>query len=593
MSAEDKLPELIIGVPELPLSPPPPSPGNGTIFTEDVGRRIAVLREHERLFGLTPGVQELDARAEAVPGTSLLVFEKDKEGNIVKPLNFQFEGHGLPEPPEDTVPLLLSVARLEDGMAADSVTLTLLTKNQDIEVRYLEDPDFRDQAARLNLRWVRPGSVRHSGPNYVGSAIVNNDTVLTLALKWQDHYTDQPAADIARIVRAEPTKRATMLMNVDGVDKKFTRFRRARASLAGLVLTSGVIYGLSPRLDAQYEAHPPKPKDFKELIYDTDALDRFEQNAEYFQEGDEAALNAVIEGSMFNTSQSEVSFEAVKALYAARSNDEVEEIINENLSDLDIGFTILRKSVEGEFTGVSEKDFKMVHATAKGMIDAIRFLGPIISDGRKFDIELVEKITEGSPNTYETIGLYIRGDGGPVIRMSLDTQEQACETFAHETGHHENLTDDGIAQGYVGLDAHDWFEYGPMGSSNGKVGRDISTEYAGTNPEEDAAEMFASLFSKDLVIDLNNDTLLQEKMRYVMVSLESRYPGASAYILRHAKPGQPQADSYQEMVDDTNKLIDLTRSMLIMKILLLITAQAGSMQQQANKRAQIAARTRF
>lgn len=593
MSAQDKSPEVITGVPDFPLSPPPLSPENGIIFNEEVGSRIAVLREYERLFGLAPGVQEVDTRAEAIPATSLLVFEKDKEGNIVRPLNLQFEELGLPEPPEDMVPLMLSVAKLEDGMVPDSVILTLLTKNQDIEVRYLEDPVFRDQAAGLNLQWVRPGSVRHSGANYVGNMIVNNDAVLTLALKWQAHYTGQPAPNTARILRAKPTKRATMLVNVDDVDKKFNRFSRARASLAGLVLTSGVIYGLSPRLDAQYEAHPPKPGDFKELIYDTDALNRFEQNAQHFQEGDEAALDTVIKDSMFNTSQSEIPFEAVKALYAAQSNDEVEKTVNEGLTDLDIKFTILRQGVKGEFTGVSEKDFRIVLATAKGIIDGIKFLGPIISDGQKFDIELVDKITEESANTYETIGLYFRDGGKPVIRMSLDNQKQARKTFTHEVGHHENLTDDGVAQGYVILDADDWFEYGPMGSSNGKVGRDINTEYAGTNPDEDAAEMFTSLFSKDLLIDFNNDTLLQEKMQYVMASLESRYPGASAYILRYAKPGQPPADSYQEMVDDTNKMVDLARSILMISILLLMAAQAGTMQQKANKRAQIAARTRF
>lgn len=528
----------------------------------------ATVHHHDELLTALPGVQAMAEAALPVAVGSTLVFEK--EDGHVKPLPFDFASHGLPEPPGDVQPIAVMMPDETSGAGSIAlVTTDRWGKQGELSTLYLEQPDVSPDAAEIEPRWLTPGTAYKTSAGYNARVVTENGE--TMAIRFaQEDYSGTPRAEKIRVFRADVTPSEAKLMATEKVDRRLGRSKRLRRWLGGVTLAAGL-------LGATYhaEAKPPEvTTDYADYVGDDEAVARVEQNLSLVFTGKQDVLAEMAKQAGYD--KLVIPFETLKAVDTAKDVRQVERASAEALADLDIGFKIRyddHKEGTDTYEAVSGDDLEKIKQTTLGVLDGVNRLKTIVSDGEKYDIEIVGDIDDTSVS-FDPAGNYSsNGIERPLINVALQsTSGAARDIFVHEHAHHENIVDGGIGSNFTAIDS-EWLEYGADGSGNGKVGRDIITEYAGTNEREDAAEMMEYLLSSDRLVDPDADTYLQQKLRYVLASLESRYPGSSAYILQHAGKGTPDVSLDEKVESGLARVRSDARDVFVVSALLLIGTQ--------------------
>ncbi|TXG78068.1 hypothetical protein E6P97_00350 [Patescibacteria group bacterium] len=551
----------------------------------------AVVRHHAELLGGLPGVQAMEEAAMAVPVGAKLVFEK--EDGQVKPLPFDFASHDLPEPPEGAHPIAVMMPDQTTEAGVRSVALVLMSPRNSqnhLSVMYLEQPDMNPNARQLEPRWLHPGSAYKTGVDYNAQIVTENDETVAVRFGQRTH-SNAPVPETVKVFRADVTSGEARLMAVESVDKRLKYSKRLRRWLGGVTLAAGL-------LGAPYQAEPTPPEvttEYADYITDDEAVARVEENLGLMFDGKKDQLTGRADRAGHNDLT--IPFDTLKAVDTAKDVRQVETAAATALKDLGIGFKI-RYDHHGDDTyaygAVDKEDLEKIKQTTQGILDGVNRLGAIVSEGEKFDVEIVERI-DNTENGSKAAGNYSSNGWGdayyddperPLINIALqDASGSARDTFVHEVGHHEHLVDGGIGQNFTGIDS-EWLEYGKDGSGNGRVGKDIITEYAGTNEREDAAEMMEYLLSPDRSIDSSANTYVQQKLRFVLASLESRYPGSSAYILQYAEKGAPAMSTDQKVESALDHVRSGAQKVFVMNALLLIGTQIVHTQANRQKKAQ-------
>lgn len=547
----------------------------------------SLVLEHRQLLNDDPGVRALNERAQVVPNGSALVFEKKEDGTIANPLDFDFAEHGLPTPPAETTPLAVLFGDSPETESIRTVSLILRTKDGSLSKRNLEQPDMPVGTRRLVPQWVDPGSSYKTGEHLHLTKKADNEQTLTIALINDGERGEEQPQDI-RVVRAAPTETESMLMSTERTEKRAGRLKRAGRWLAGVALVSGILAG------TYHEAAPePKPQSYIEYVGDGAAINRLEHNLDLFAEGNTEKLDMIAAKRGFDSHP--VAFESLKAVDTADSIDEVETAAAQALKPLGIRFSFLENKIEDhqtetEYHGISSKDTEAAKQTALGILDGVNELGPIVTKGTMFDVRVVGKIVDDSVS-FLPAGNYDANDGHrPLINIRIDDSSGAIqEVFVHEEAHHENITDATIDYAANQLN-REGFEYGDDGSGNGVIGKDIVREYAGTNTDEDTASMVEYLFSSSAAIDTDGDSVMQQKLRYVLASLESEYPGASAAVLRYANEYNQPIES--RVAGQFNRLRGDSRAVFVVTTLLSLGAAAAFVKTRQQQEAQTAAGTK-
>jgi hypothetical protein len=552
----------------------------------DPGKREqwrATVQHHTELLMALPGVRSMAEAALPVAPGSTLVFEK--ENGHVRPLPFDFVSHGLPEPPDDVQPIAVMMPAEPPKAGAGSIALVTTDRwgrQGELSVLYLEQPDISPSAEAVEPRWLTPGVAYKSGGAYKAQMVTENDQ--TMAVRFvQEGDAGDPGTETMKVFRADVTPSEAKLMATEKVDSRLRYSKRFRRWLGGVTLAAGL-------LGATYHAEDKPPEitaDYADYVGDGEAVARVDQNLSLVFAGKQDVLAQMAKRAGYD--RLVVPFDTLKAVETAKDVKQVERISAEALGNLDIGFKIRYDHHEDgtdTYEAVSDGDLEEIKQTTLGVLDGVNELKMIVSDGEKYDVEIVGNI-DGTSVSFDPEGNYSsNGSGRPLINVALQsTSGRARDIFVHEHGHHEHIVDGGIGSNFTGIDS-EWLKYGADGSGNGKVGRDIITEYAGTNEREDAAEMMEYLFSSDRLIAADADSYVQQKLRYVLASLESRYPGSSAYILQYAEEGTPDVSIDEKVESAFERVRHDARKVFVVSSLLLIGTQIIHAQARKQKSAQ-------
>lgn len=556
------LPSPVIGMPVEPDSRLAYDVNNRGLWSETVQR-------HNELLSSLPGVEALAEAALPVEPGRPLVFEK-QGGEITSVLPFDFAAHGLPSPPDGENPLAVVVFNDPDRNLVKTVQLftdRLTSSNGGLSRYYLEHPNLPADADAISPHWVNPGDAYRSVAGAEAQIVRQTDTATTISFV-DGGYGSQDTQQAINVFRADTTPLESRLESVEQTDKRAQRLIKARRWLAGLVLASGLA-------GAAYHAESTSPDapSYTGYVGDPAAVRTLQANLSLFESGNTRQLKAIAEKSGFE-GKSPIDFKTLKQIDTATSVKQVESIMATSLKPLHIGFQVRHQVQHRDYDGgqvvydkVSDTDVEQTKQTALGILDGINELNTIVTKGAMFDVEIVGHIKDSSVS-FDPAGNYEHGDdqATPLIRIAVqDKSGVARDNFEHEEGHHENITDNGIGYGFDSINAN-WLEYGPDGSGNGVDGRDIVSTYAGTSTEEDAAEMMQYLFGSNRAINPEQHTILQQKLLYVMASLESEYPGSSAAILQYAKKAKVSPD--EQVVSGFNRVRSHAREVFVVSALM-------------------------
>lgn len=528
----------------------------------------AALAAHEEQLAVNTSLQALTEIAEPYQVGEALAFVKDDNEKIVSPLDLA--ALGLPEiDDEGRVPAAIILDSDRKTGVVTSARLLALGRHNRNDVLYLEaDPWVTAQDdGTPSLKWRHASEADFKDRSQRLQTVVDTHGVVTVKIDYErlsDAHRPRSNNRLS-VIRAAGTPEEARLQNPKALEAKHKKTGRLGKLVAGLALATAVSNMVAP----PYEA-PSAPKTFesdflrhKEVLPGEKAAI---ESRKMFEAGDITGLEAIIAQSDFaKTLFEKENFESVAK---ANNIQELDAAMNTALGKLGISYKTVRDSKSGVYTGFKEDALDTAKTSALGILDGVNFMGPVVSKGKKFDIELVQAVYS---NGDEKSGLYIQNSDKPTVRLSTfnSNRTSMADDLEHEVGHHEDLTDNTTDHNSLIFLRGD-LKYGPHGSGNGVVGVDIPSQYGGTDSEEHVAEMINGLFGPNTKLAADEKTTLQEELEALLASMEGAYPGISAYAYKNALTNKPDiATSVNEELGDVANQARQKSALIVLGLILI------------------------
>lgn len=548
-------PKLITAAPRS-KSPQDTSPSTWEVaahlHTIDVEKREAAEREmgarrktHENFLHNQPGVKALEKASEPIELGDHLVFAKTDDGAIESPLRFPFRDYHLPPAPNWVEPLAVVLTGQADGVGVRSAMLVVRREGA-IEKLFLEDNNLRADTKNPKWDWQVPGNARLSSESYKMIKTDENEDLLTVQLDWEGYGGEQPPENI-RIVRGDLSQAEKAFMDVEATEKQ-RRILSGIGKIAGAVGLAAILSNMAP---APADEMPERKVLEVELERpgNNEAAQRIAQNLEAFKSGDLETLKRNFENTEF--AKPVVDQAVFDKIDHAKSLDEITGIMDSELEQYGTDFRILRDSVEADYNGMSEGDLDLARSTALGTLDGLNNLRAIGINGEDYDIAMVKDVFYVEDGSVESAGgkYYAAWNGEKaVVMVGATNRPLGARVVEHEVGHHVLPRIEAKIENLNPEDGE--YRKDPYGKKTGKgnlvAGRNVATNYGGESRKEDAAELLETAVGQNIGIDPFEDNILQEKYITLLLDIERRDEGASAFILHNALTHQKLAEDAAE-----------------------------------------------
>jgi len=538
-------------------------------------------KKHDELMGfINPNELSTDgASVISAEDSAALLFSND-----TKPLdNTIFNALSIPEAPAGVSPYAVVVSKAKDGRA--SVSLFGKDDRGFVDLTLL-DQGVKSDSADINPQWT-PGGLGFQTHMRVGEVeSKESDGFFKFEL---GEANNEAKVSIIRPPLTVEEKIATSDRNFNMAAK---RAKKGKVATAVAAIAMGA---LSVIPNGSADDSRIGERTYEQLTnIDDEAKQATAQAIDLFNSENVQGLEELLTGTHFEHTY--VSVETYESIAAAQNFTEIENEMNEKISSIGIDSNFRIPIVDTDkFQALSDGDLGAAKAGAEGVLDYLNEFAPLIDPNVPVDLEIVHGVYPSDiENDHEFNGGHYdpvdSGNDRAIIRISAGTtfskqkssdavRAVISSTTAHEIGHHiergtgKNIGVDSQSVTYMNPPKTAYDEESNQafeGFSSLRVGSEIQTAYAGTNPHEDMAEILEAMIDSEIpdMSSENGFSILENKFAAVLADLEEEIPGIAAKVLLRQSEVNNQPPSVIEKIagvaDDSASTLRTNSSRLML-----------------------------